>query len=583
MRKVEFLATVNIFQDLYEEELETLAAITDEYECDEGAVIAYQRDIADRMYIVRSGRLFASRVDEQGIVRDSRSYLPGDYFDDVWLFKQGVHTATVKAAAPSRFMTIKEIDFLELLQERPELVDYLHLSEKAQEEVEKTPAISPIRRRSKDVRLMEDELVLWERRRSSWLLLKDIALPLLGLFLIPIIFFITLQVQVEVSWVIGLSALPLVIVIIIVGLQVWDWYKDYLMITTKHIIHYEFDLPTFKTSINKTPIDRIQSVEVAKPDIITTLLNVGSVRVTTAAQEAVIFFDYLKDPERVRDILNELREEVKALDAGRMQANMRSLLEDHFAIEQGYRKISETPVSAPPLTDDEGEEEDSPPSFWDLVRHRLMRKKRTTLSIDEGIVSVYYRHWLALVPHTYRPIIITLILMGLTILLYTASGGDPGVLAIAGTITAIIGFLTFAWFFWQLEDWRNDEFRVTDRYVIDVDRRPFGFGESRTQAELGNVQNVTTQRSGLWRTIFNYGDVNIETAGALADITFDDVRDPSGVQSDIFHRRSQFQQRQREEAEIARRKELAVLFDVYHQATEQERVPKRTPTSEDIE
>ena len=45
----EFLGKLTIFSDLSEEELEDLARICEEYEFDNGATIAYQRDVADKL------------------------------------------------------------------------------------------------------------------------------------------------------------------------------------------------------------------------------------------------------------------------------------------------------------------------------------------------------------------------------------------------------------------------------------------------------------------------------------------------------------------------------------------------------
>ena len=65
--------------------------------------------------------------------------------------------------------------------------------------------------------------------------------------------------------------------------------------------------------------------------------------------------------------------------------------------------------------------------------------------------------------------------------------------------------------------------------MIDIDRKPFGFGESRKQAPLSNIQNVTAERPGFFATIFDYGNVHIETAGAEAEIVFDKIPRPSRV------------------------------------------------------
>jgi hypothetical protein len=119
--------------------------------------------------------------------------------------------------------------------------------------------------------------------------------------------------------------------------------------------------------------------------------------------------------------------------------------------------------------------------------------------------------------------------------------------------------------------------------VVDIDRQPFGFGESRKQAELNNVQNISSDRPGLLPTIFNYGNVIIETAGATADIVFESVSNPNRVQSEVFKRRDQYRQLLRRREGEQRRKEYAVLLDVYQQAREQDLIPRRTPPPDEVE
>ena len=82
--KQEFLAQLPLFKALTDDELAAVAKICQEFEFVDGAVVAYQRDVADSLYIVRQGRLFAKAVDGQGIARESRAYMPGDYFGEEW-------------------------------------------------------------------------------------------------------------------------------------------------------------------------------------------------------------------------------------------------------------------------------------------------------------------------------------------------------------------------------------------------------------------------------------------------------------------------------------------------------------------
>ena len=77
--KREFLAELPIFADLSTAALDAVARITREYAFEDDAIIAYQRDLASRLYIVKEGRLFARSLDDNGIARDTYQFLPGSW------------------------------------------------------------------------------------------------------------------------------------------------------------------------------------------------------------------------------------------------------------------------------------------------------------------------------------------------------------------------------------------------------------------------------------------------------------------------------------------------------------------------
>ena len=575
--KAEFLGQLHIFANLEANELEDLAAVAEEFEFDEGAVIAYQRDVASAFYALRAGRLFAQTFDRRGIIRETKAYQPGDYFDDAWLFTQGIHTATIKATEPGRLLLITEQNFLRFLETHPGALDYLQLSPVAEEEAERSRLALPQKRQYKGMGLMPDELVELETRRTRWLLPGKVILPVLGLLAIPLVFVGLLEVQESVGWgwLLAGIMIPTLLFSLWILLGWYDWYNDYFIITNYHIIHYEYDLSRFRTALSKTPIDRIQSVEVAKPDLVATMLNVGTVRVTTAAQEAVIFFDYVRNPEGIRDKLSELRQRVQELDAGRIQAELRGVVEGHFQKPETMRKYEQLAPETIMEVEEDVEEVEDEPILVELA-HRIMAGlgglfRRHSRPVAKGNVVTYGKHWIVLIPRVMTPTIITFVLL-IAVWIFQREGWTYLYFPLA-----LLAFGTVIWWIWRFEDWRNDRFQVTDRYVIDISRRPFGFGESRTQAELGNVQNVNAYRRGFIQWLFNYGTVYIETAGAFADITFEDVKRPNDVQSMVFSRRDAFRRRQQVADSMNRRREYAVMLDVYHQAQEQGRIPQRTP------
>ena len=64
----QLLRTVTMFEDLTSDELADLVHIVTAYTFKPGAIIAYQRDVADKLYIVQQGRLEEYFVNEAGEV-----------------------------------------------------------------------------------------------------------------------------------------------------------------------------------------------------------------------------------------------------------------------------------------------------------------------------------------------------------------------------------------------------------------------------------------------------------------------------------------------------------------------------------
>ncbi|MGB3716693.1 MAG: cyclic nucleotide-binding domain-containing protein [Candidatus Promineifilaceae bacterium] len=552
-----FLGKLQIFSGLEEDELAALVRICDEYEFEDGAIIAYQRDLADKMIIVRSGRLVGYQVDESGSARDSKAYHPGDYFEDVWLFTPQTHQYTIRGVRPGRVLFIDQVKFLDFLEQYPEAIDFLNMSDEALSIAEGSKYAQGSSQ-IESVELLTDEIVELYVRRSVWLLVSRVLGPVVGL-----VFWLTLL------WIVLGASGPLVTIATIIPIMltgfliVWrfmDWSNDYFIITNKHLVHREYSLMRFRALLIKVPIDQVQSVEVETPDLRAHILNTGTARVTTAAQAGVIRFDHIDNPNEVKEIINRLREQVKATDAGRTQTAIRASLEEHF---QTTPAISRRESS-------ELEEEDQPPAEAKGWFRRLIARIRSYMGprVVEGSTITYRKHYITVLGRLLLPAVIGLASFAAMLLVQKL---------LFALILLGLCVLSFLWFLWRFEDWRNDKFQVTDRYVIDIDRKPFGFGESRKQAELGNVQNVNAERPGLFATLFNFGYVYIETAGAAANITFERVSNPNQVQADIFKGREEFKGRLREREGEQRRKELAILVDVYQQAQEQGRLPRRTP------
>ena len=587
MTKEEFLQQHQLFENLDEAYLAALAKITDEVQFENGAMVAYQGDVADCLYIVKSGRLYTETrendIQNNSYVVNTGNYITGNYFGDEWLFEPNVHPANIKADSrqgnPATLLIIKGTHFVRFLLQYPEALpglepeyDFVNdeeiivagLSPAAYAEAQKL--FSKAKRRRTVISILPDELVEYSARRSRLYLLVQIFIPVLALLTIPALIYSFFLSQPPDSFIyrfrIWVPSFFLFIFLIIVLFQILDWSNDYFVITNRRVVHREFDLRTFRVDIKTARIGQVQSVEIAKPTFISNLLNFGTARITTASAFGTIFFDNIDNPILVKETLDHQSNLVKTLDASKEQSMLRETFSEHFAVQPQYEAIGEKAVPLPPV---KSRFQDS---FWVRFRRRYQWR------VEEENVIIYRKHIIVLLMESIIPlglallgVLVTFILM--RFLQFTFSQLLPA-LILFYSIDAL-------WLIWRVEDWRNDMFQLTDRLIVDIDRRPFGFGESRKQALLSNIQNVNAYTPGLIHTIFNYGNVEIETAGAESNLMFEDIPYPTVIQSDIFAQLENMLDQQRRRQRGSRHKEYALLLDVYQQTMEQEQIPTRTP------
>lgn len=76
--------------------------------------------------------------------------------------------------------------------------------------------------------------------------------------------------------------------------------------------------------------------------------------------------------------------------------------------------------------------------------------------------------------------------------------------------------------------WFYNVYIITDERVIDVDFFNLLF-KNISAAKIDNIEDVTAETGGLMASVFNYGTVKIQTAGAVTEFDFEDVPQPAKV------------------------------------------------------
>lgn len=92
---------------------------------------------------------------------------------------------------------------------------------------------------------------------------------------------------------------------------------------------------------------------------------------------------------------------------------------------------------------------------------------------------------------------------------------------------------TFAFAFERFLLWYFDVNLITDERVVDIDF-PTLINREISSTKIDHIQEVNIKTGGFIRSLFNYGDVLMQTAGAIPEVHFEAVPDPGQV-ADIIN------------------------------------------------
>ena len=177
---------------------------------------------------------------------------------------------------------------------------------------------------------------------------------------------------------------------------------------------------------------------------------------------------------------------------------------------------------------------------WGQERMRRSNREFVGKHWDEISVVVARKSWVALAQLTFFPLFI--ILFAWTTMILLGVFGMISFEMVASVLIAItIGM--GLWTFWMWEDWRNDDFIVTSKRLIQIERilvPPFPI--ERHEAPIEKVVDVTARNHGLWTLLFKVHSLEIKTAGA-GTIRFPYLDDSERIINEIFHARDLAQTR----------------------------------------
>lgn len=143
---------------------------------------------------------------------------------------------------------------------------------------------------------------------------------------------------------------------------------------------------------------------------------------------------------------------------------------------------------------------------------------------DEKIVLLLRRHPVTNV----KWILVSLVMFIIPLVLtpFLANLDVPGNFILLGTFFWYL--ITIAFTFEKFLSWFFNVNIITEDRVFDVDFVNLVYTEI-TDADIDNIEDVTVRVGGVIRTLFDYGDVLIQTAAETPEIEFEAVPRPDEV------------------------------------------------------
>jgi len=196
------------------------------------------------------------------------------------------------------------------------------------------------------------------------------------------------------------------------------------------------------------------------------------------------------------------------------------------------------------------------------IEERLGTPQFDWLTADEYVVFFSTKSRWALVAAEVTPLLIFLVVTAVASLtrhiLYLP------VILTASAVLVGGGLALIKWL-----DWRNDYYVVTNKRVVHYESRLPTLQVTVKQAPLHQVQNVNMLKSGPIARSFNFGTLDIQTAGVEGSIAFRYLDDPEQCQQLIF-----------DLLEETRSLEKAIERVSIRQAMEQRLEPQELPEEE---
>ena len=541
------LKTVPLFASLAPDNLVRVAELATKRSYPKNSTLCRQDDVGDTLHVIDSGEAVLHQTDLRGVERPVGYLRAGDVVGEGALLLEEPHGFSAQATTDVLLLCLHKQAFDRLLDDHPEILRQLTLPRLVKERL--SAPTFPWQR--------EDEPSLLLRRRHSSFFLRTLIIPLLVMFALAV----AAWVAHETPSLRNLASVALLLAAVPAAAVIWlfvDWRNDFFLVTAKRVLHREKIVLLYETW-DEAPLTKIQNTNLVRGPL-GKMLGYGTLQIETASVRGTMVWDHVPDPKGLQEVIGRQVSLVKS----RLEQDDRDEIRRQLL---GYTGRIPPPGEAPvPLPSDDG----LPQRRFGLLGRLLLSRPLLKLRYEQANQITWRKHWIFLLKRTSLALPVTLVASALVIMSLFRWGESGGLALLLPSL--VLWTVAVFWLWWKVEDWRNDVYILTDRLIIDVEKKPLFFAEERRQATLDMIQNISLRMPGPLSNILNYGDVLIQTAGPVGMFTFDGVSNPADVQREISRQVEEYSEMQRHREREQRKAELGTWFQVYREI-EQQREP----------
>ncbi len=552
----EHLRQVPLFSRLSPTNLERVAAATRVETFPQRSQLFVAGEPGHAFVAILTGEAVVRAINPRGRLRPVGYLRAGDSAGVTSLLLGEPHDATIQATTEVVALVLDRGRFSILRYEHPSLETELSL-----------PSEIVVKLRQQRLPWLEPgEVAVHLGHRHWWALLRMMAPWTLLLAIGTLLLYLLLDAHSPGI----LFALPVILLVIYALILAWnivDWRNDYLAVTTQRVVRRELILFTYEARL-EAPLNQVQDVTLRRSRV-GAVLNFGTLQVQTAAKSGVsrIVFNHLSEPSACAAALSQQVHRAQAQSLIRAEKGVREELQRRLGWAtpeelafRGHGRIA---------------------SVWERgERRRPSRTPRwrflAPLREQEGSRIIWRKHWYFLFLRILAPLVANLAWLALLLLVVIGRvlGATPAPLGWGAVIgLLVLGLAVGSWLWWQVTDWENDIYILTDDRIIDIEKRPLFGAEERREASLDRIQNVNLSVPGVVANLLRFGDVNIDTAGGEGQFTFHGVMAPHEVQQEIMRRVAQHREERQQVESQQRRSEIAEWFSVYERLRSQRSQP----------